>query len=67
MERSNIEGQKKPGAEEIEAVMKAGWLEVISPGNQRLVKLLKQNLEILYDIHRGGGKVSGTKHSSLEQ
>lgn len=40
-----VEGQGRPGSAEVEQARLAGWIEVVSPGNEDLVKLLKVELD----------------------
>lgn len=40
-----LEGRGKPGAAEVEEAEQAGWIEVVSPENRDLVKLLERELD----------------------
>ncbi|MCK4393381.1 DUF3368 domain-containing protein [Candidatus Bipolaricaulota bacterium] len=39
------EGRGRPGAHEVEAARRSGWIKVLTPQNQDLVKVLKQELD----------------------
>ncbi|GIX47765.1 MAG: DUF3368 domain-containing protein [Candidatus Tectimicrobiota bacterium] len=40
-----VEGQGRPGAVEVEKAREASWLEVLTPQNQDLVKILRRDLD----------------------
>jgi hypothetical protein len=39
------EGRGRPGSREVEMARQAGWIEILTPDNQELVKLLRQDLD----------------------
>jgi len=41
------EGGERPGAREVEEAYKSGWIEVVIPGNESIVRLLER------ELHRG--------------
>lgn len=40
-----VEGQGRPGAKDVEEAEQAGWIKVVPPTNQDLVKLLERELD----------------------
>ena len=40
------EGGERPGNREVKAAHEAGWIEVITPGNKSVVRLLERELHI---------------------
>ena len=41
------EGEERPGAREVKEAYKSGWIEVVIPGNESIVRLLER------ELHRG--------------